>query len=505
MTPKMTEASSVSVYLVGAGPGDPGLITLRGVEILRRADVVLYDFLVNPLILSHAPANTQRICLGRHGQGRLLPQDEINEMLVGFAKQGKIVVRLKGGDPAVFARVAEETEALAAAGVQWEIVPGITAALAAGSYAGIPLTHRDHTSAVALVTGQEQKDGGESKLDYNSIARFPGTLAIYMGVTTARKWTQALIAAGRHPTTPAVIVRRCSWSDQVVIGCRLETIADELEGRNLRPPVLVMIGAGCEVTEELSWFTRRPLVGQTVLVTRPEHQAYEMCRSLTEFGAGCLLQPAIEISPPVDWSPVDAALRQLDRYHWLVFSSANGVRFLLERICQQHGDLRRLGTIRLAAIGPGTANELAKYHLHADLLPTAYRAEALAEALADDAAGQRFLLARASRGREVLRELLESAGGSVDQVVVYQSQDVAQPSEQIAEMMATDRIDWITVTSSAIARSVVKLFGEQLRNVRIASISPLTSATLRDSGYDPAVEADEYTIDGIIAAIMKSV
>lgn len=493
------------VYLVGAGPGDPGLITMRGAELLRRADVVLYDFLVNPLILQFVQEDTETVCLGRHGKGRLLSQGEVNQKMIGFAVAGKIVVRLKAGDPAVFARVAEETDALDAAGVLWEIVPGITASFAAPSYAGISVTNRDNASAVAMVTGQEKESGEGSKLDYAALAAFPGTLIFYMGVTTAPLWTQKLIQAGRDPKTAATIIHRCSWNDQQVIPCRLESVVEELSNRQMRPPAVIVIGNTSDAAPTVSWFERKPLLGQTILITRPQQQSYEMCRSLTELGAGCLIQPAIEIAPPQDWAPVDAALESLANYDWLVFSSGNGVRALLDRLCLSHGDLRRLQGIHLAAIGPSTAEALSQYHLSADLVPTEYRAEALAEKLVGKAKGERFLLARACRGREILAEQLSAAGGTVDQIVVYESRDVLAPDPTVAAAVGGDQVDWITVTSSSIARSLVSMFGEELRRVRLASISPVTSQVLQECGHKPAVEAKEYTTAGLTAAITASV
>jgi uroporphyrinogen III methyltransferase/synthase len=325
-----------------------------------------------------------------------------------------------------------------------------------------------------------------------------------MGVTTAPHWTQSLVGAGLAGSTPAAIIRRCSWTDQQVIRCRLSTIVEELDRRKIRPPALIVVGAACDAAPTISWFQRRPLFGQTVLVTRPREQAYAMCAQLTEQGAGCLVQPAIEIGPPEDWSPVDQALRQLDRYDWIVFSSANGVRGLLDRLWAKHGDVRRLGAGRLAAIGPRTADALADYRLRADVQPAQYRAEALAETLARQASGQRFLLARASRGRAVLAEQLTAAGGLVDQVVVYDSRDTERPEAEIAAAIAEGRVDWITVTSSAIARSLVAMFGDELGRCRLASISPITSATLRECGQQPAVEAETYTTAGLIDAIISA-
>ncbi len=320
-----------TVYLVGGGPGDPGLITLRGCQCLARADVVLYDYLVNPQILAHANPRAELVCLGRHGRDRILPQDEISARLVAHARAGRTVVRLKGGDPIVFAHAAEEITALERAGVPYEIVPGITAALAVGSYTGIPLTRGDDASAVALVTGRE-RDGKATELDYASLARFPGTLVFYMGVTTAEHWTGRLIAAGRSADTPAAIVRRCSLAGQQTIQCTLGSVADEIRTRRLRPPAVVIVGPVAALATGHNWFVERPLFGVRVLVTRAAHQVAELASALSDLGADVLAQPAIEIGPPADWAPVDQALGRLDQFDWLVFSSANGVRSLLERL-----------------------------------------------------------------------------------------------------------------------------------------------------------------------------
>ncbi len=491
------------VYLVGAGPGDPGMLTLRAVECLRRADVVLYDYLANPRALEYIRSGAEVICLGRHGGERIWTQDEINRKLLELAREGRTVVRLKGGDPAVFARGAEEAEILVNAGIPMEMVPGVTVALAAGSYAGIPVTHRKMASAVALITGQEHPDKSESSLDFDALARFPGTLVFYMGVTTAERWTRALIEAGKPPDTPVAIVRRCSLPDQLVVHCTLEEVTQHLSHQGpIRPPAIAIIGEVTTLGPTLSWFERRPLVGKRVMVTRPQHQAGSIRDSLLELGADVVVQPAVDISPPGDWHAVDRVLAQLHQFDWLVFSSANGVRFLLDRLHAIGRDLRALGGIRLAAIGPGTADELARYHLRADVQPEQFRAESLAAALAPDAEGKRFLLARASRGREVLCEQLTAAGGQVEQVVVYQSTDVTAASEEIHQQLSSGSIDWITVTSSAIARSLAALFGDDLRKSRLASISPVTSATLRELGFEPAVEAEQYTIRGIVDAIV---
>lgn len=490
------------VYLVGAGPGDPRLITLRGVECLARADLVLYDYLVNPRLLEHARPGAKLVCLGRHGRDRIVEQDEINRRLVEAAQSGRVVVRLKGGDPAVFARAADEVRALIAAGIKFEIVPGITAALAAGSHAGISLTDRRLASAVALVTGHEHPDKPQAAVDYAALARFPGTLVFYMGVTTAADWTQALVAAGKTPETPVALVRRCSWPDQETIHSTLAGAAAEIARRKLRPPVIAIVGDVVSWDADRAWFAARPLTGQTVLVTRPSGQSDALRDALEELGAQVLVQPAISIEPPADWSPVDAAIDRLERFDWLVFSSANGVRMFFDRLCRLY-DARRLGNIRLAAIGPGTAEELAAFRLKADLVPAEYRAEALADALAA-APEQRFLLVRASRGREVLAERLRAAGKHVEQVVAYLSVDVHEPDVRVSEALAARKVDWVTVTSSAIARSLAAMFGDRLRQVRLASISPVTSATLKELGHSVAAEADPYTSCGLVEAILRA-
>lgn len=491
------------VYLVGGGPGDPGLITLRGCQCLARADVVLYDYLVNPQILLHARRGAELVCLGRHGHGRIVPQDEINELLLRHARAGRTVVRLKGGDPIVFAHAAEEIGALVQAGVPYEIVPGIAAVLAIGSYAGIPLTQGDAASALALVTGQERR-GKASSLDYQALAAFPGTLVFYMGVTTAQRWTGQLIAAGKPADTPAAIVRRCSLPDQETIRCTLATVAEKIAARRLRPPALVVVGPVAALAARRGWFVERPLFGLRVLVTRALDQAPALAVALTDLGADVLVQPAIEILPPEDWRPVDAALERLDQYDWLVFSSGNGVRALLDRLLERR-DLRALGHVKLAAIGPASAEELVRYRLRADVVPDEYRAESLAAALVEEAVrGKRFLLARASRGREVLAEELSAHGGHVEQIVVYTSRDVPAADEQVAAELGEGKIDWITVTSSAIARSLSRMFGADLAKSRLASISPITTQTLRELGHDVAVEARAYTMEGLVEALTEA-
>lgn len=494
------------VYLVGAGPGDPALITLRGAQCLQVADVVLYDYLASPLLLAWVPLQAERICLGRHGRGRLFSQAEINEALIRHALAGRTVVRLKGGDPMLFARGGEELSALEAAGVAYEIVPGITAAQAASSHAGISLTSRDDASCVAFVTGQESHDKPQAltTIDYAALARFPGTLVFYMGVTTAPLWSQALITQGKPADTPVVIARRCAWPDQQTIETTLGALAHVVPAQNVRPPAVIIVGDVARARTGVTWFTSRPLFGRTVLVTRPEHQAGGMVAELRAAGANVVFQPAIEIREPADWSPVDAVIERLADFQWLVFSSANGVDYFLRRLLAQGRDARSLGNVRLAAIGPATTAALGSYFLTADLQPASYCAEQLAASLAPNVGGKRCLLLRASRGREVLAESLATTGALVEQVIVYESRDVEQPELDVTEALRSGRIDWTTVTSPAIARSLVRLFGNALRQTRLAAISPLTADTLASLGYPAAAVAGDYTSHGLVEAILAS-
>ncbi|MEY4180128.1 MAG: Uroporphyrinogen-III C-methyltransferase [Planctomycetota bacterium] len=495
------------VYLVGAGPGDPGLLTLRGAQCLRLADAILYDYLVNPALLTHARPDARRECLGRHGHTRLWSQAEINAELVRLAAAGLQVVRLKGGDPAVFGRAAEECEALASAGIAYEIVPGVTAALAAGSFAGIPLTHRGLASAAALITGQEDADKEGSSLDFHALARFPGTLVFYMGVTTVEQWSQALIDAGKPSDTPAAIVRRVSWPDQTMVQTTLGELAQHLvPASRMRPPVIVVVGPVVRLANRFAWRPERPLAGRTVLLARPTEQMAEAAGPLEELGAEVLCQPAIAIGPPNDWSPVDRVIDTLGdparpAFDWVVFASGNGVRHFLNRLPDRGRDHRVLGRSRIAAIGPGTARELARYHLRADLVPDAYHADALAAALAPQAAGKRFLLIRANRGRDVLPQALTAAGGIVEQVAAYSSRDVESVAPEIRQRLDDGDVDWALATSSAIARSLVSLLGNSLRHCRIASISPITSATLRELGFEPDCEARKHDMAGLIETL----
>ena len=498
-------AVPATVYLVGAGPGDPGLITLRAVECLRQADLVLYDYLVNPAVLEHASASAELVCLGHHSTGRALSPDEIIAQMLDGARSGRTVVRLKGGDPSVFGRGADETGALRGAGVPFEIVPGITAGLAAAAFCEIPVTHHDDASAVALIAGQERHCKAAPCLDYGALAGFPGTLVFYMGVKRSARWSRALIEHGKPPETPVAIVRRCTWAQQQTIRCTLATVAEVVDEQELLPPALFVVGEVVARAPQLSWFSARPLFGRRVLVAGSPSTARQLRDRLAALGAGVMVQPAIRITDPPDWAPLDAALERLDRYDWLVFASRNGVDYLFRRLLDHHGgDARRLGGVKLAVVGSGTAEQLTRYGIQADLVPERFDAESLAEALAQEAPGRRFLLARASRGRQVLADKLKGAGALVDQVVVYGSVDVREPDPDVAAALSSGKIDWIAVTSPATARSLGRLYGDDLRRAGLASLSPLTSTAIRDLGHEPAAEASPHTMAGLVDAILRA-
>ncbi len=506
------------VYLVGAGPGDPGLLTVRGADVLAHADVVVYDHLASARLLDLAPPHAIRICAGKSSGHCTLDQDQINALLLEHARAGRVVVRLKGGDPLVFGRGAEEAEHLARHGVPFEIVPGVTAGVGVTAYAGIPVTHRGLSSAVAFVTGHEDPEGEAEprsgrveriRLDWSALARFPGTLVVYMGVTHLAAICRTLIKAGKDGRTPAAVIESGTLPAQRVFEGTLATIAEEAQGHDIRTPALLVVGSVVERRSELSWYESLPLFGQRIVVTRPLEDAVRIAPGLESLGAEVLLAPTVQILPVADPGPLDDAIGRLPEFEWLVFTSGNGVRFFLERLVGLGSDLRAFGHLKLAAIGPATAQTLARYHLRADLVPDSYRSEALAEALSTRAAGRRILLARADRGRALLREELEKVA-DIHQVAVYQNADAEALPELVARRIESGTVDWITLTSSAIATRLHALLPEAARSlvgrqVRLATLSPVTSETVTRLGWDVAVEARVYTWEVLVRAIVDRV
>ncbi len=498
----MTERTG-KVSFVGAGPGRPDLITERGRRLLQSADAVLYDYLADDRLLELVPPEAQVICLGKHGTGRLWDQQAIHAKLVELAREGQHVVRLKGGDPALFARLGEELEAIRSHDIPYEIVPGVTAALGAAAFDSLSLTHRDWASAVTLVTGHEAPHKkSEPPIDFAQLARLPGTLVVYMGVTTVERWCAELLAGGKPPQTPVRVIRRATWPDQRTEHCRLHELPRLVQERRLRPPVVFVIGEAA-LGEQPGWYERLPLFGQTIVVTRPRHQASRLQQLFEEQGAATLRQPAIEIGPPDSYAPLDEAIAGLGDFEWIVFSSVNGVDHFFRRLWDTGRDTRALGHVRLAAIGPATAQALEARHVRPELVPARFRAEALAEGLVARG-GRSFLLVRASRGRDALERSLKASGGAVTSVVAYRHSDVTTADPQLTDRLEAGEISWVTVTSSAIARSIVRLWGDRLHRTQLASISPVTSATLRELGFPPAAEATVYTMEGLVQAVVDA-
>jgi uroporphyrinogen III methyltransferase/synthase len=439
-----------------------------------------------------------------------LNQAEINERLIAAGRDGKTVVRLKGGDPFIFGRGSEEAAALAAAGIPFEVVPGISAATAASVYAGISLTHRELASAVAFVTGHEDPAKADSSLDYQALAAFRGTLVFYMGLHRLETIVASLLHAGKPGDTPAAVISRGTTPLQRVVTAPLAQLPGAVRQHELHAPSLIIIGECVRQREAISWFENRPLFGLRIGIPRPEQQAESEIRRALELGAQPVLMPTIVILPPENWDEVDRTLDRLDEYDWLVLTSVNGVQSLLGRLWERGCDVRRLGRLRLAAIGSGTARALEEFRLRADLVPETFRAEALAAALRPHVAGKRVLWARASRGRDVLPQELRAAGALLDEVVVYQNVDAENLPSSVLSRIEHGELDWIGLSSPSIARSLRKLLSPaalaQLgQRVRLASISPVTTSAACEAGLPIAAEAETATWEGIFQAIVEAV
>ncbi len=417
------------------------------------------------------------------------------------------MVRLKGGDPFIFGRGAEEAEALHKAGVDFEVVPGVTAGVGVPAYAGLAVTHRDFASAAAFVSGHGTK--AAERLDWQALAKFPGTLVVYMGVRKLRNHCDELIRHGKEPTTPAAVVENGALPSQRTIVGELASIANLAEAANLVAPALLVVGEIVRKRPELGWFERLPLFGQTIMITRPRAESETSASLLERLGAEVVVAPMVEIKPLEDFSELDEMIHRIQTFKWIVFTSANGVRFFIERLEQIGLDLRILGGSKLAAIGPGTSAELARCRLKADLTPPLFRSEEFAEALAPAVAGQRVLLARADRGRTLLKDEL-SKHAQVEQIAVYRNCDTSDFPIGVLERLESGSIQWITLTSSAIARNLIGLLPSDIRSklsqtVKLASLSPVTTATVRQLGWDVAAEADVYTWDGLAQALVAAV
>ena len=521
----------VTVYLVGAGPGDPGLITVAGAEALRRAAVVVYDYLANPRLLDLVPPTAERIYVGKSAGAHTLTQEEINQLLVTKARElaalapnpttptPRSVVRLKGGDPYVFGRGGEEAETLRAAKIPFVVIPGITSGIAAPNYAGIPVTHRDFATTLTLITGHEKSDAdpADDRVDFKSLAALAknGTLCFYMGVKALPNITAKLIAGSLDPATPAAVIRWGTHPHQRTVTGTLATIVDIVAQAGITAPAMTIIGKVVSLRESLDWFEQRPLFGQTIIVTRTRQQSSELTARLSDLGAHILEAPTIELAPPLpeDQPAIDEALSHIPAYDWVVFTSANGVRATWDRLRHLGFDARHFGACEVAAIGPATAEALAQIGIIPDLLPEKFVGEELAAALRQtipEIAHKRFLLLRADIARPVLREELQKAGAQVDDLPIYRTlKPQSLPEEVLTALREMEREGggWLTFTSASTATNFYDLLPADLRpaaaKCRILSIGPITTAALQKLGCNPTLEAAQHDIPGMVATLLQ--
>jgi uroporphyrinogen III methyltransferase / synthase len=495
------------VYLVGAGPGDAGLMTMRGAELLARADVVVYDALVNGDLLRLAPGGAEFIYAGKRSGAHAMPQEELNRLLVEKARDGKCVVRLKGGDPYVFGRGGEEAEELAAAKVPFEVVPGISSSIAGPNYAGIPLTHRDHCSSFSVITGHEDPTKEDAGVDWAQVARAPGTKVLLMGVTRIAKIAEALMANGMAATMPVAVIRWATTGRQQSVCGTLKTIADAVESAKFKPPAIIVIGEVVRLRGKLNWFEKRPLFGRRIVVTRTRAQASQLSRQLLERGADVLEIPVIRTVPPTDRQSIADVLLELNAYDWLVFTSPNGVSAFFDFFFRAFGDLRDIGGVRIAAVGAATAAKIRELHLAVDVTPDEYAASKIADALAkyESIENLKILLLRAEVANKDLPKKLEEMGAIVDDVACYKTEPETGDRTGAAARLMEEGADWITFTSSSTvenfnARFDLKQLTGRYPQIKLASIGPETSKTIIALGLTPTVEAKEHTIDGLVKA-----
>lgn len=497
------------VYLVGAGPGDAKLLTLRGRECLEQADVVLYDHLANPELLKFAPSHAERIYVGRKGRGGYRDQAEIHALLVTKAKEGKCVVRLKGGDPFVFGRGGEEAEVVADAGISFEVVPGVTAAVAVPAYAGIPVTHRTLASTVAFVTGHEDPAKPSSAMEWPRLASAEGTLVFLMGMKNLPQIVDRLTREGKPGTTPVALIRWGTYARQQTVVGTLSDIVAKASKADMSPPTVIVVGEVVRLRDRLNWYESRPLFGKGVLVTRPPDQAPALSSLLAAQGAEPVECPTLEIHPPESWTPVDEAINALSTYDWVIFTSVNGVQFFMRRLWFHQKDVRSLAGLHVCCIGPRTKEEAVCWGLAADLVPKDFQAEGILEAMGRlGVKGQRILIPRAKVAREILPDQLKAMGATVQVVQAYQAVPPAVEVAPIRERLRKGEIHYLTFTSSSTVRNFCRLFDnrqelqELTRNITVAVIGPITAETVQEEGLSVDVVALENTVPALVDAII---
>jgi uroporphyrinogen III methyltransferase/synthase len=497
------------VYLIGAGPGDPDLITVKGKECLRMADVIVYDNLVNESILSLARRDAEFIYVGKRRGYHTMSQGEINELLIEKAHKGLMVARLKGGDPFIFGRGGEEAMDLSEAGVHFEVIPGVTSAIAVPTYAGIPLTHRDFSSTTCFITGHEDPTKKGSNINWASLAQSSGTLVFLMGIGNLGKITKQLIQGGKSPTTPAAVIGSGTTSQQITVTGTLSTIDDQAKEAGLSPPGVIVVGDVVQLRKHLKWFEVRPLFGKSILITRPEEQAGDFARILAGLGARCEVFPTIQIVPPETWDGLDGAIRDLSSYEWILFTSVNGVHYFFERLTRAGKDARSLGGINIGVIGPKTKEALCAKGVRPELIPDTYWTEGLAEELKGySLRGKKILLPRPRIARDDLSHTLSELGAVVDEVEAYLTRRPEYGPDRLMQLFQNGRIDLITFTSPSTVSNFIEIcrdnaMAEKVSGIPVACIGPVTAKAAAEHGLSVAVTPDEYTINSLARAIVQ--
>lgn len=496
------------VYLIGAGPGEPGLLTIKGRDCLALADVIIYDYLANPVLLGYAKPGAEKIYVGKSRGQHSIPQEEINQLLVDKAAAGRTVARLKGGDPYVFGRGGEEAAFLHEHRIPFEVVPGVTAGFAAAAYAGIPLTHRDVTTSLALLTGHERPERQLSSLDWEKLATGLGTLIFYMGMTNLKMISEKLIAHGRPAETPVAVVQWATLPRQKTLTGRLDEIAALVAEAGIEPPAVIIIGEVVRYREELRWYDNLPLFGRRFLITRPRAQAESLVRLLQAQGAETICIPTIEIAPPENWQACDDTLTRLSEYSGLILTSANGVDTFFDRITTLGLDLRALAGVEIIAVGPKTAKAIEKRGLKPDFIPNDYRAEGVVEALlAQGVSGKSYLYPRTEIARSLIPDSLTEAGARVDAPIFYRTVKPEGKEDMIRHLLEVGELDAICFSSSSTFDNLLAMFGEELQQLKketaFFSIGPLTSDSIRKHGFEVALEPENSTLDDLVAAMVE--
>jgi len=497
------------VYLIGAGPGDPELITVKGKDCLESADVVVYDKLVGESVLALAHKDAELIYVGKKRGHHTMSQGEINELLIKKAHGGLRVARLKGGDPFIFGRGGEEAMELSKAGVSFEVIPGVTSAIAVPTYAGIPLTHRDLSSITCFITGHEDPTKKASNINWDALALSTGTLVFLMGIGNLGRITKRLIQGGRPSTTPAAVIGSGTTSRQVAATGTLATIEKEAKDVGITPPGVIVIGDVVNLREQLSWFESRPLFGRRILVTRPKEQAADFVKLLTELGARCEVFPTIQIVPPETWDGLDRAIESLASYEWILFTSINGVRYFFDRLTRAGKDARALGGIKIGVIGPKTQEAVRAKGINADLMPDTYWTEGLAGELKEySIGGKRILIPRPNIASDDLSKSLQALGAVVDEVESYVTRKPEYAPNNLKEIFQVKGINLITFTSPSTVANFVEIcrdndIYDQISGIAVACIGPVTAERATEEGFEVAIVPDEYTIDSLAEAIVK--